>query len=62
MARLAGMKLRERWGLEARAIHGREHQARLRLGEAIGLLRAPQPVAPLGGPAFGNDPRAGAER
>ena len=32
MARLAGMTLRERWsGLEPRAVHEREPQARLRL-------------------------------
>ncbi len=35
MARIAGLRLRERWsGWSARAVHEREHGARLRLGEA----------------------------
>ena len=35
MARLAGMTLRERWGgWDTRALHQRQHRARLRVGEA----------------------------
>ena len=38
MARLAGMRLRERWsGWDARAVHEREHEARLGLGEGVTL-------------------------
>ena len=41
MARLAGMTLRERWSdWNARAVHGGQHQARLRVGEDR-LLAAP---------------------
>ena len=38
MARLAGMSLREPGRLEAGAVHERQRQARLRLGETTGRL------------------------